>query len=241
MGFLDDIIRAFAPSEEDQNVRHAIGYLAPKFCASGHMPGVARGEQSRCESFRKYVEEGGRQRIIGRRHELFLEPGADRATYGEEVGHCLHMRANPALDDAVHFDFRPSTRDEALRFVELRNWEECIGRYAGLVYAKYCGEQVRSAHEEYPEHYAAMEQGLGQLKESNAWSLLTHMTGYGVADELLAKDPWGAGLAQLARVPPKEVPAYVRTLESWRRQWAPVERRHAAHAEYLVGIYSTRR
>jgi hypothetical protein len=179
----------------------------------------------------------GKRKVVARRHAIMLEPDADRETAGEEAGHYLHGLANIPLEDAIHFDFRPSTRDATLGFVALRNWEECIGRYAGLVYARYCGERLEPVRARYAGNASALRGERPWRSDGEAWGDLTHIPGYCAADDLYTADPTGACLGRLARLPPADAVAEGLKLEGWRALWPYVERR-AADAERLVRKYT---
>lgn len=238
MGILDDIVDLLCPATEEQRkVEHALSYLAPKFGLRAGMPEVVQGHSSHCKVHRRWGLVNGRRKVVARRHVVMLETDADRETAGEETGHYLHALANVPLEDAVHFDFKPSTQEAALGFVALRNWEECIGRYAGLVYARHCGERLEPVRTRYHGNACALRGERPWRTDEEAWGDITHLPGYCAADDLYAADSAGAGLGRLARIPLTEAVAEGRKLDGWTGLWPHIERR-AADAERLARKYT---
>lgn len=257
---LEPFVNRFYPVRERRELRKAIAWLAPRYgLADVPLPKVGRGESDYQTSEREWLERDG-DRVASWSYEISLTPDADLQTVGEEAGHYLHALCNQALDVRVHLTPWPATREGALDYLLMRNWEEFIGAYAGTAYALHQGQSVptfkewcfneRASFRERASQLAALRQeeaeaaysdgrterieALKKEHSEDEWSLLEHMMGYRVVDEVLPHDRDGRRLAEFARYTADEARAFLDRHAAWRRYWRVVERAYGERIAALV-------
>jgi hypothetical protein len=238
-----------------ERVRDAQRFLEPLFGLDRMpLPAVRRGPQS------SLVFDQPSILPSRRRYAILLEPRENVAVHGEEAGHYLHGLANPGLETRIHFGPWPRTREGALEYLALRNWEECIGALAGTLYASHrhgkveanrnwlrrrkrecremlatldalCLEEQEAA---YSRHRARRMDRLRKEYAEDEWSLLEHACGCRAADDILAADPFGNRLAELVRYDGEQVRAYLDGFRSWRRYWQVLERQYGGRLVELL-------
>jgi hypothetical protein len=232
MNLLERLVNLFYPLEEQRNVEDAIGSLAPRFgITAAPLPVV---ERSALTGYRPAVPGID---LPSAQPTIRVAAGTTGIGYGEEAGHYLHHLANPALFAYTALRFIPADKDAALDYIALRNWEECIGRYAGTVYARERGEQHPPSSRfcrDWLKGQAAgtrMPSAIGEVAYLfEVWLLMTHVAGYRASDEYLAKDPSGASLRELSRLDSGAAMAELGRLRSWRRYWSVLSRQYGTDA-----------
>jgi hypothetical protein len=203
-------------------VKQALDFLAPKFgVPDARLPEVGR-EYSPF-AYGKYSQRAGKPRITISPCAAFHGSCIETITCGEEVGHYLHECANPSFCDAWP-KTEAWTQDDHRTARFIRNWEECIGHYAGALYAAHCKAATTPGGKWFKDRPKK-----GEPYWKRHFPLVTdHLVGYRAADELITRDPNGACLAEIARLGHDDARQYAQGLRSWPRYWAVLERQSHA-------------
>jgi hypothetical protein len=240
-GLLDDLLsrprRKREAAAAQRSLEATVSFLGPKFNLRIPAPGYAPGNGTLYSPLTGCVT---------------IPHDAPADDYGEEVGHYLHHQANHALwdliskDDAFFDGF--TTLEGAKRYLALRNWQECLGRYAGMAYSRHTGVPPPTGAE-----YAKLFREDLQMIEENQraihwkrrkkfmdgvrWDKLHHIPGYRAADALAEQDPFGNRLEELARLNAMEAIEYAASLPGWQEEWAALEERYRQELPRLCKEY----
>lgn len=257
---LDSVIR--------RRARHALACLAPAFKAS-RLPPIAifpaDGDggsyrhilpETQQKASEAYHAQTGRWPPPAPEHAIEIGQDAEPDVYGEEAGHFLHAVVNPAFDALVkRVPHAQMTEGAALGLARRLAWSECIGRYAGLAYARHCRSVPRTAEEErqrFEQNIQELEKMMQGSDQHTAYklsmrrdelnlSMLVHHTGYSAADELFGKDTAGRRLAALARLDADGALDFARLLPAWNRAWDAMYGRHGGRLHEYARLFYTRK
>jgi hypothetical protein len=175
MNLIERCINRVYPLAERRSVKAALGFLAQKFgLPDAPLPQVRRSSEGNYYAPTiAWETEDGTTRRVRIQHRIHLTPDAGSDSCGEEVGHYLHYLLNPQVVDSSTPAFLPADREGALEFLRIHNWVECLGRYAGRVYARsrsetdYTGAEHLACDRELRTPFRLMKHGT--LEELLEW------------------------------------------------------------------------